>query len=81
MGLSRKRISLAPTRIQPPVSKKEGNAYVEAMAKPDALTVALNWYRAQFMGMDLAVATRPAFPKLVAPTMMIWKVVLHRCVV
>ena len=80
MDTSGKRISLAFTQIQPPVSKKELDAYVEAMAKPGALTAALNWYRTQFMRMDVAGTTPLAFAKVVTPTLMIWEEVLHRCV-
>jgi pimeloyl-ACP methyl ester carboxylesterase len=51
---------------------RELTVYVEAMARPGALTAALNWYRAQFARMRLDRATPGDFPKVQAPTLMIW---------
>jgi len=55
-----------------PVNARDLEAYIEAMARPGALTAALNWYRVQFARIDLVSLTPSAFPKIQAPTLMIW---------
>lgn len=44
-------------------------AYVEAMAKPGALTGAINWYRAMFRR---GLPPAREYPKISAPTLVIW---------
>lgn len=44
-------------------------AYVEAMAKPGALTGAINWYRAMFRR---GLPPVREYPKISAPTLVIW---------
>ena len=50
-------------------SPKDIALYLEALAKPGALTGALNWYRAMFP--HGAVQARQ-YPKIAAPTLVIW---------
>lgn len=47
--------------------------YVEAIAKPGALTGALSWYRAMFRGSPPA----RGWPRIAAPTLVIWGTADH----
>lgn len=44
-------------------------AYIDAMAKPGALTAAINWYRAMFRR---GIPPLRDFPKIPVPTLVIW---------
>ena len=48
---------------------KDLRVFVEAFAKPGALTAALNWYRAMFRN---GLPPAREYPKIAAPTLVIW---------
>jgi pimeloyl-ACP methyl ester carboxylesterase len=50
-------------------SREEADQYAEAMAKPGALTAALNYYRANF---SLKMLRRGPLPRIETPTLVIW---------
>ncbi len=57
------------------LSEEEIEKYVEAIAKPGALTAAINYYRAnidQHFLLGALGASTMEFPRIVAPTLVIW---------
>lgn len=54
------------------LTEEDLKAYVEAWSKPKALTAALNYYRANMNPAILFSERTVAFPKIKAPTLVIW---------